>query len=148
MQTGSHSMTHHLDRLNWHLIKDSAEFSALNLSRRMAWWLKSLVKHESFLQMQCVPNQTIISPPPTLSRSSSYIFIIDNWHYYLFKFPRESNISGSFLTFIIQLITKSPLYFPFLLTSFFRPSSSLKISYLIALALDHNLPTNYCQKHY
>lgn len=54
----------------------------------------------------------IIFPLPALSLSSSYIFIIGNWHNYLFKFPKQETdyIFDSSLVSNIPLITLSSLF--------------------------------------
>lgn len=53
----------------------------------------------------------LINSPPNFILVFLYIFIIDNWHYYLFMSPEQETeyIFDSSLISNIRLITKSPL---------------------------------------
>lgn len=91
-----------------------------------------------FFKFNRYQTKLIISPLPTLSRYSTSIFIIGDWHYYLPKFPKQETeyISDSSLISNIQLITPSslfPLFADFIQIFIISPLKSCINSYLLPL---------------
>lgn len=89
----------------WHLFETPAIYFQLLTE-------SSQVNMRLFFKFSIYQTRLIISPLPTLSQSSSCIFIIGNWHYYLFKVPGQETeyIFDSSLTSNMQLITPSSLF--------------------------------------